>query len=99
MAPMGRVRAWQLHHCLAKGGELTEAVIQTTLDLVAEGQGPADPLALADKMSMVSQTPDVQLIATVPAQDSSSSLNTTARAEVTADSLYTTIADKSNTSR
>ena len=47
---------------------------------------------------MVSQTPDVQLNATAPAQDSSSSINTTARAEVTADPLYTTIAHNSNTS-
>ena len=47
---------------------------------------------------MVSQIPDVQLNATVPAQDSSSSINTTARAEVTGDSLYTTIAHNSNTS-
>ena len=47
---------------------------------------------------MVSQTPDVQLNATVPAQGSSGSINTTARAEVAADSLYMTIADDSNTS-
>ena len=47
---------------------------------------------------MVSRTPDVQLNATVPAQDSSSSFNTTARAEVTAGSLYTTIDDNSNNS-
>ena len=98
MVPLARVRASQLHHCLAKGSEPTETVIQATLDLIAVGQGPADPLALADKVSMVSQTRDLQLNATVPAQDSSSSFNTTARAEVTADSLRTTIADSSNTS-
>ena len=91
-----RVRASQLQQCLAKGGEPTEAVIQATLDLIAVGQGPADPLALANAVSMVSQTPDVQLNATVPAQDSSSSCNPTARAEVTEGSLYTTIADNSD---
>ena len=98
MVPLARVRASQLHHCITKGNEPTETVIQATLDLIALGQGPADPLALADKVSIVSQTRDVQLNATVPAQDCSSSFNTTARAEVTADSLYTTIADNSNTS-
>ena len=98
MVPLTRVRASQLHHCIAKGNEPTEAVIQATLGLIAVGQGSADPLALADKLSMVSQTRDVQLNATVPTQDSSSNFNTTARAEVTANSLYTTIADNSNTS-
>ena len=63
------------------------------------GQGPSDPLALADKVSMVSQTPDVQVNATLPAQNSSSSINTTTRAEVTADRLYRTLAHNSNTSR
>ena len=62
------------------------------------GQGPSDPLALADKLSMVSQMPDVQANATLPAQDSRS-INTTARAEVTAESLYRTVAPDSNTSR
>ena len=47
---------------------------------------------------MLSHTPDVQLNANVPAQDSCSSFNTTARAGKTAGSLYTTIADNSNTS-
>ncbi|CAM9536871.1 unnamed protein product [Ascophyllum nodosum] len=97
MVPLARVWASQLQHCIAKGSEPTEAVVQATLDLIAVGQRPADPLALADKVSMVSQTPDVQLNATVPAQDSSSSINTTAR-EVTADPLYTTLAHNSNTS-
>ena len=98
MGPLARVRASQLQQqCLAKGSEHTEAVIQATLDLIAVGQGPADPLALANKVSMVSQTPDVQLNATVPAQHSSSSFNTTARAEVAEGSLYTTIADNSST--
>ena len=96
MGPPTRVRASQLQQCLAKGGEPTEAVIQATPDLIAVGQGPADPLALANAVSMVSQTPDVQLNATVPAQDSSSSCNPTARAEVTEGSLDTTIADNSN---
>ena len=85
MVPLARVRALQLHQCIAKGTEHTEAVVQATLDLIAVGQGPADPLALAGKVSMVSQTPDVQLNAVVLAQDSSSSIDTTARAEVTAD--------------
>ena len=98
MVPLARVRASQLHNCIAKGTEPTKAVVQTTLDLIAMGQGPPDSLALADKVSMVSQTPDVQVNATLPAQDSSSSINTTARAEVTADPLYTTIAHNSNTS-
>ena len=76
-----------------------EAVVQATLDLIAMDQAPTDRLALADKVYMVSQTPNVQLNATLPAQDSSSSINTTtARAEVTADPLYTTIAHNSNTS-
>ena len=61
------------------------------------GQGPLDPLALADKVSMVSQMPEVQMNVTLPAQDSSSSINTTTRAEVTADPLYRTAAPTSNT--
>ena len=61
MGPLTRVRASQLQQCLAKGSEPTEAVIQATLDLIAVGQGPADPLPLANAVSMVSQTPDVQL--------------------------------------
>ena len=97
-AAVARVRVSQLQQCIAKGSEPTEAVFQATLDLLAVGQGPADPLALADKVSMASQTPDVQLNATVPAQDSSSSIYTTTRAEVTADPLYTTLAHSSNTS-
>ena len=97
MGPLARVRASQLQQCLAKGSEPTEAVIQATLDLIAVGQGPADPLALANTVSMVSQTPDVQLNATVPAQDSSSSsFSTTARPEVKEGSFYMTIADNSN---
>ena len=63
------------------------------------GQGPSDPLALADKVSMVSQTPDEQVNATLPAQDSSNSITTTARAEVTANPLYRAGAYNSNTSR
>ena len=98
MAPLARVRASQLHQFVANGTEPPEAVIQATLDLIAMGQGPSDQLALADKVSMVSQMPDVQGIATLPAQDSRS-INTTARAEVTADSLYRTVAPDSNTSR
>ena len=99
MIPLARVRASQLHQCVAKGTDPTEAVAQATLDLIAMGQGPSDPLALADKVSMVSQMPEVQVNATLPAQDSRSSINTTARAEVTADSLYRTAAPDSNTSR
>ena len=98
MSSLARIRASQLKQCLTTGSEPPEAIIQATLGLIAVGQGPADPLVLAEKVSMVSQTLDVQLNAAVPAQDSSSSINTTARAEVTADSLYTTIAGNSNTS-
>ena len=98
MVPLARVRASQLHQCIAKGTEPTEAVVQATLGLIVVGQGPPDPLALTGKALMVSQTPDAQLNAVVPAQDSSSSINTTARAEVTADSLYTVLAYDSNTS-
>ena len=98
MSSLARIRASQLQQCLATESVPTEAIIQATLALIAVSQGPADPLALAVKVSMVSQIPDVQLNATVPAQDSSSSINTTARAEVTGDSLYTIIAHNSNTS-
>ena len=96
MVLLARVRASQLQQCLATGRESTEAVIQATLDLIAVGQGPADPLALANTVSMVSQTPDVQPNATVPVQDNSSNFNPTARTEVTEGSLYTSIADNSN---
>ena len=84
MAPLARVRASQLHQCVTNGTDPLEAVIQAALDLIAMGQGPPDLIALADKVSMVSQIPDVQKNATLPAQDSSSSINTTACAEVTA---------------
>ena len=68
-----------------------------TFDIIAVGQGPADPVALANAVSMVSQTLDVQPNATIPAQDGSRSLNPTARAaEVTGGSLYTAIADSGN---
>ena len=87
-----------MHQYITKGTKPTEAVRQATLDIIAVGQGPADPLALAGKVSMVSQTPDVQLNTVVPAQDGRSSINTTARAEVTADLLYTALAHNSNTS-
>ena len=60
MAPLARVRASQLQQCVANGTEPQEAVIQATLDIIAMGQGPPDPVALADKVSLVSQTPDVQ---------------------------------------
>ena len=63
------------------------------------GQGPSDPLALADKVFMVSQTPDEQVNATLPAQDSSSSISTTARAEMAADPLYRAGAYNSNNRR
>ena len=99
MVPLARVRASQLHQCGANGTDPTEAVIQATLDLIAMGQGSSDLLALADKVSMVSQMPDVQVNATLPAQDSSSTINTTARVEVTADPLYRTAAPDSNTNR
>ena len=62
------------------------------------GQGPSDPVALADKVSMVNQMPEVQMNATLPAQDSSSSINTTARAEVTANPLYRMVAPDNHTS-
>ena len=86
MAPLARVRASQLHQCVTNGTDPPEAVIQAALDLIAMGQGSSDPGALADKVSMVSQMPDVQRNATLPAQYSSSSINTTACAEVTANS-------------
>ena len=59
------------------GTEPQETVIQAALDPIAMGQGPSDPAVLADKVSVVSQTPDVQTNATLPAQDSSSTINTT----------------------
>ena len=43
MGPLARVRASQLLQCLAKGSEPTGVVVQVTLDLIAVGQGPADP--------------------------------------------------------
>ena len=61
MVPLARVRASQLHQCVANGTDPTEAVIHATLDLIAKGQGPSDPLALADKVFMVRQMPDVQV--------------------------------------
>ena len=68
MAPLARIRASQLHQCISNGTEPQETVIQAALDLIAMGQGPSDPAALSDKVSMVSQTPDVQTNATLPAQ-------------------------------
>ena len=97
IAPLARVRASQLQQCVANGTEPQEAVIQATLDIIAMGQGPPDPVALADKVSMVSQTPDVQTNATLPAQDSSSSINTTACAEVTANPLYRAVTPDNHT--
>ena len=47
---------------------------------------------------MVSQMPEVQMNATLPAPDSSSSINTTAHAEVTANPLYRTFARDNHTS-
>ena len=98
MAPLARVRASQLQQCVANGTEPPEAVIQAALDLIAMGQGPSDPVALADKVWIVSQMPEVQMNATLPAQDSSSSINTTAREEVTANPLYRTVAPDNHTS-
>ena len=91
MAPLARIRASQLQKCISDGTEPQETVIQAALDLIAAGKGPSDPAALADKVSMVSQMPDVQTNATLPAQDSSSTINTTACAEVTANPLYEAI--------
>ena len=91
MAPLARIRASQLQKCISDGTEPQETVIQAALDLIALGKGPSDPAALADKVSMVSQMPDVQTNATLPAQDSSSTINTTACAEVTANPLYEAI--------
>ena len=98
MAPLARVRASQLQQCVANGTEPQEGVIQAALDLIAMVQGPSDPVALADKVSMVSQMPEVQMNATLPAPDSSSSINTTAHAEVTANPLCRTIARDNHTS-
>ena len=98
MAPLARIRASQWQQCITNGTEPPETVIQAALDLIAMDQGSSDPVALADKMSMVSQMPDVQRNATLPAQDSSSSINTTACAEVTANSLYRTATPDNHTS-
>ena len=91
MAPLARIRASQLQKCISDGTEPQETIIQAALDLIALGKGPSDPAALSDKVSMVSQMPDVQTNATLPAQDSSSTINTTACAEVTANPLYQAI--------
>ena len=65
MAPLARVRASQLQQCVANGTEPQEAVIQAALDLIAMGQGPSDPAALADKVAIVSQMPEVQMNVTL----------------------------------
>ena len=91
MAPLARIRASQLQKCISDGTEPQETVIQAALDLIATDKGPSDPAALADKVLMVSQMPDVQTNATLPAQGSSSTINTTACAEVTANPLYEAI--------
>ena len=96
MAPLARVRASQLQQCLVTDREPTEAIIQATLDMIAVGQGPADPSTLANKVSMVSHMLDVQPSTAVLVQDSSRSLHPTARAEITGGSLYTAIADSGN---
>ena len=93
MILLARVRVSQMQQCLVTGREPTEAVIQATLDIIAVGEGPADPSTLANKVSMVSHTLDVQPNSAVPVQDSSKSLNPTARAEITEGSMYTAIAD------
>ena len=89
MAPLARIRASQLQKCISDGTEPQETIIQAALDLIALGKGPSDPAALADKVSMVSQMPDVQTNVTLPAQDST--INTTACAERTANPLYEAI--------
>ena len=96
MAPLARIRASQLQKCIADGTEPQETIIQAALDLIALGKGPSDPAALSDKVSMVSQMPDVQTKATLPAQDSSSTINTTACAEVTTNPLYQAITPDSH---
>ena len=58
MRSLARIRASQLQQRLAAGSEPTEAVIQAALDLIAVGQGPADPLALAEKVYLVYGKPD-----------------------------------------
>ena len=96
MAPLARIRASQLQKCIADGTKPQETIIQAALDLIALGKGPSDPAALSDKVSMVSQMPDVQTNATLPAQDSSSTINTTACAEVTTNPLYQAITPDSH---
>ena len=96
MAPLARIRASQLQKCIADETEPQETIIQAALDLIALGKGPSDPAALSDKVSMVSQMPDVQTNATLPAQDSSSTINTTACAEVTTNPLYQAITPDSH---
>ena len=96
MVLLARVRGSQVQQCLVIGREPTEAVMQATFDIIAVGQGPADPSTFANKVYMVSHTLDAQPRTAVPAQDSSRSLNPTARAEITGGSLYTAIADSGN---
>ena len=93
-----RVRASQLQQCLVTGREPAEATIQATLDLIYLGQGPAGSTTLADKVSTVSHTLDVQPSTTVSAQIDSrrKSLSPTKRAETTGGSLYTAIANSGN---
>ena len=96
MVSLARVRASQLQPCLVTGREPTEGIIQATLDIIAVGQGPVDPTTLANKVSTVSHTLDIQPSTAVPAQDNRSSLNPIACAEITGGSLYTAIADSGN---
>ena len=96
MVSLARVWASQLQQCLVTGRESTKVVIQSTLDIIAVDQGPAEPSTLANKVSMVSRTLDVQPSTAVPAQDNSRSLNPTARAEITGGSSYIAIVDSGN---
>ena len=48
MVLLARVRASQLQQYRVTGRESTEAVIQAALNIIAVGQGPADPSTLAN---------------------------------------------------
>ena len=78
---MARVRASQLQRCLATGKKPAETTIQVTLAFISLGQEPSGSTTLADKVSTVSHTLDVQPSSTVPAQIASGRRNQTPTAD------------------
>ena len=98
MTSLARVRSSQFRRYLATGKETAETTIQATLDLVSLGQGLSGSTTLADKVSTVSHTLDVQPSTAVPAQIDSSKrgLTPTAVAGSKGGSLYTAIANSGN---